>query len=114
MADPPRWTQNRTRCRACGVRWGQSPRWLCRACDRAAGTYVPPVHAPRTTCRRCGVESEPAEGLCARCWQALAEEVAATVRPTPAAVVHVSCVRVVRERRVGRRVYDVVWDGTRG
>jgi len=89
-------------CLQCGVKRAQWPRGLCRACDRAQGTYVAPVHVPRRTCRRCGVEAETRESLCGPCWQ----QVDAAHAPAGAGTVV-----VVRERVIERRVYLVVWDG---
>jgi predicted amidophosphoribosyltransferase len=102
---------NQQRCRRCQQKWAQHPRGLCRACDRAAGSFAPLVHRPRTQCRRCGEESEPAEGLCTRCWQALADEVAAASARRAAAAPVVAPVR--RERVVRGRVFEVVWDGSK-
>jgi hypothetical protein len=97
---------NVTVCKACGVKAGQYPRWLCRRCDILAGSYVPPVHAPRV-CRRCGHAGRTREALCSECWGAIAaalDDAAATTQaPAP-----------VRERTIGGRTYSVIWDGTRG
>jgi NMD protein affecting ribosome stability and mRNA decay len=87
-------------CRSCGVKRAQAPRGLCRACDVAAGTYVPRVAAPRV-CRRCGRVSDTRASLCAAC--AVAPPVPSPPPPPP-----------IRERVLGGVVYVVVWDGSRG
>jgi predicted amidophosphoribosyltransferase len=106
MAEVPRWTQNRTRCRHCGVRWGQSPLWLCRQCDRVLGSYVPQTPTTRH-CRRCGAAADTRESLCTACWQIVAAEITAAAeavgRPVEAPR---------RERVIRGRTYVVVWDGT--
>jgi ribosomal protein S14 len=107
MPETPRWTQNRTRCRHCGVRWGQSPLWLCRQCDRVLGSYVPQTPTTRH-CRRCGAAADTRESLCSACWQALADEVAAACAAREAAAVPPRQERVIRGR-----TYVVVWDGTK-
>jgi predicted amidophosphoribosyltransferase len=93
-------------CKQCGVKRGQHPRWLCRGCDVKAGSYTPPVHAPRV-CRRCGHAGRMREALCSECWGAIAAALddAAAMTPAPAPV---------RERVIGGRAYVVVWDGRRG
>jgi ribosomal protein L37E len=85
-------------CQRCGVKQGQYPRWLCRACDVAAGTYVPVASTP-AVCQRCGRPTR--ERLCAACGPA-----GAVPRAGPEAPPR-------RERVIGGRVYVVVWDGSR-
>jgi predicted amidophosphoribosyltransferase len=96
-------------CKQCGVKRGQHPRWLCRGCDVAAGTYTPAVHAA-SICRRCGHAGRTREALCSECWGAIDAalgDAAAPGRPAPA-------LAPVRERTIGGWVFAVVWDGTRG
>jgi hypothetical protein len=94
-------------CRRCGLKQAQYPRWLCRRCDIAVGTFVPVGASGRRVCRRCGQCEVQRESLCAVCLgHALADQTAAAaVAPAPAVV-------PVRERRIGTRTYEVVWDGT--
>jgi hypothetical protein len=92
------------RCKQCGVKFGQHPRWLCRACDVAAGTYVPVAHVPRV-CRRCGVQPVTRDSLCRAC--AVANEVEVDVEPAGS-----SDPAWAREVTIHGLVYIVVWDGS--
>jgi hypothetical protein len=81
------------------VKRAQYPRGLCRACDVAAGSYVPRQGVPRV-CRRCGGPAR--EHLCPACaWAARGPE-AAPPAPVP-----------IRERVIAGTVFVVVWDGSR-
>lgn len=89
-----------TPCKACHVKAGQYPRWLCRRCDVAARTYAP---RPAPT-RRYLTDAQ--ERALRRLLAAVAAErrrLAAQVRPAVTG----------REVTVGRRAYVVVWDGTK-
>jgi hypothetical protein len=81
------------------VKRAQAPRGLCRACDVAAGTYVP-VAPVRRVCVRCGRPAR--ERLCAACAWAVRVPVVAAPPRAPG-----------RERVIDGRVYVVVWDGVR-
>jgi hypothetical protein len=93
-------------CKACGVKAGQYPHWLCRRCDRAAGTYTP-ARGAAPVCRRCQQRPRWRDRLCEPCWRAVMAGPGGESAPVPDA-------GPVRERRIAGRVYVVVWDGSRG
>jgi hypothetical protein len=91
---------SRRRCRACGERWAQHPRALCRRCDRAAGTWQPRDAAGRRY-------------LTAAQDAALRHLLAAVARERERLAALRPVVVTGRERVVEHRTYVVVWDGTR-
>lgn len=112
-------------CKDCGVKKGQYPRWLCRTCDRKAGTYEPLSRLDTRFCRKCGQRLIQRYGLCAACWSEIRAEEAA---PVEAALIGVDLAvradftireiivlkrEALRTITVERRLYDVMWDGSR-
>lgn len=88
-------------CKTCGLKQAQYPRWLCRRCDKAAGTYVPRPPTERH------YQTDRQEVTLRRLLAAVDAE------RQRLAVLRAAAAAPVRERVIGGRAYWIIWDGTR-